>query len=177
MPRSPSPSPEPELPTLSIGELAARAGVRTSAIRYYESVGLLPPAARAGRYRRFPPNTVQLIATLRFAQRAGFTVSEIRTLFHGFGAEVPPAERWRVLAEQKVSELDALIADAQRMQHALQEGMRCGCLRVENCVIDGDAGCGLPGPAAAASPVTLALGRGARRPDAAKSRPAVSPTT
>ena len=66
-------------PTLSIGELAARAGVRTSAIRYYESVGLLPPAPRAGRYRRFTPETAQLIATLRFAQRAGFTVAEIRT--------------------------------------------------------------------------------------------------
>ncbi len=160
MPPSPSSSPSPDRPTLSIGELAALAGVRTSAIRYYESVGLLPPAPRAGRYRRFSPDTVQLIATLRFAQRAGFTISEIRTLFHGFGAEVPPAERWRVLAERKVSELDALISDAQRMRRALQEGMRCGCLRVEDCVIDGDAGC-LPGPATSATPV-VSLGRAAR---------------
>jgi len=148
-------------PTLSIGELAARAGVRTSAIRYYESIGLLPPAARAGRYRRFTPDTVRLIGTLRFAQRAGFTVSEIRTLFHGFGAEVPPAERWRVLAERKVSELDAMIADVQRMRRALQEGMRCGCVRVEDCVVDGDTGCCLPGPAAS-PPVVVSLARASR---------------
>jgi MerR family transcriptional regulator, redox-sensitive transcriptional activator SoxR len=153
----------PAAPTLSIGELAAQTGVRTSAIRYYESVGLLPEAPRVGGYRRYTRETVQLIATLRFAQRAGFTVAEIRTLFHGFGAEVPPAERWRVLAEQKVAELDALIADAERMRRALREGMRCGCLRVEDCVIDGDAGCCLPGPSAAA-PV-VALGRGPRRTD------------
>lgn len=158
MAHSTSPAPAP---SLSIGEVAARAGVRTSAIRYYESVGLLPPAPRAGRYRRYAPETVQLIATLRFAQRAGFTVAEIRTLFHGFGTEVPPAERWRVLAEQKVTELDALIADAQRMRRALQEGMRCGCLRVEDCVIDGDAGCCLPGPASAPERV-VSLGRASR---------------
>lgn len=98
---------------------------------------------------------VQLLATLRFAQRAGFTVSEIRTLFHGFGAEVPPVERWRTLAERKTVELDALIADAQRMRRVLQDGMRCGCLRVEDCVIDGDTGCCLPGPTGAAAPVAL----------------------
>lgn len=70
--------------------------------------------------------------------------------------------RPHVLAEQKVVELDALIADAQRMRRALQEGMRCGCLRVEDCVIEGDAGCCLPGPAATAAPVTLALARSVR---------------
>lgn len=163
MPQSTSPA---LAPTLSIGELAARAGVRTSAIRFYESAGLLPPAPRAGRYRRYAPEAVHLIATLRFAQRAGFTVAEIRTLFHGFGREVPPAERWRVLAERKVAEVDALIADAQRMRRALREGMRCGCLRIEDCVIDGDAGCCLPGPASAPEGlVSLGRATGGRRVD------------
>jgi MerR family redox-sensitive transcriptional activator SoxR len=106
-------------------------------------------------YRRYSAATVQLIATLRFAQRAGFTVAEIRTLFHGFGAEVPPAERWKQLAQRKVEELDALAADIQQMRRALLDGMRCGCLRVEDCVVQASSGCCLEGPASATRPVPL----------------------
>ena len=122
-----------EAQELTIGEVARRAGVRPSAIRYYESVGLLPAPRRASGRRRYDEGTVRLIATLRFAQRAGFTVAEIRTLFHGFGAEVPPAVQWRKLAERKVVELEELIASARRMRQALEVAMRCGCLRVEDC--------------------------------------------
>jgi MerR family redox-sensitive transcriptional activator SoxR len=132
---------------LSIGEVARDAGIRPSAIRYYESVGLLPEPRRKSGHRRYDASTVRLIGTLRFAQRAGFTVAEIRTLFHGFGAEVPPARRWQALAERKLQELDELIASAQRMRRAVEAGMRCGCLRIEDCATDLDAGCCLPAPA------------------------------
>ena len=120
-------------PSLTIGEVARRAGLRTSALRYYESVGLLPPPRRVNGRRRFDADVVRLLDTVRFAQRAGFTVAEIRTLFHGFGAEVPPSARWRKLADRKMAELDALVARAERMRQALKTAMRCGCLRIEDC--------------------------------------------
>lgn len=126
-------------PLLTIGQLAARVGVATSTIRYYESVGLLPAAARVHGARRYDEESVRLLSALRFAQRAGFSIAESRTLFHGFGAATPPAARWQAVAEQKLSELDALIADAQRMRRAVEKGLSCGCVHIEDC-FSGDVG-------------------------------------
>ena len=137
---------------LTIGEVATRVGLRTSALRYYESVGLVPPPKRVNGRRLFPPDVVRLLNTVRVAQQAGFSVAEIRTLFHGFGADVPPATRWRELASRKLEELDALVARAERMRTALKTAMRCGCLRIEDCEFHPEDGCTLPGP--------VSLGRG-----------------
>ena len=90
---------------LAIGEVARQTGLRTSALRYYESVGVLPPPRRVNGQRRFDADVVRLLRTVRFAQDAGFSVAEIRTLFHGFGTHVPPAARWRKLADRKLAEL------------------------------------------------------------------------
>ena len=141
---------------MTIGEVARRSGLRPSAVRYYESVGLLPAPRRVNGRRRFDADVVRLLGTIRFAQQAGFTVAEIRTLFHGFGAEVPPSARWRQLAKSKLAELDALVARAEQMRRALSTAMRCGCLRIEDCEFDAADGCTLPGP--------VALGRAARAP-------------
>lgn len=118
---------------LTIGEVARASGLPPSTLRYYESVGLLPPPRRVNGQRRFDADVVRLLGTVRFAQEAGFTVAEIRTLFHGFGAEVPPSTRWRQLAKAKLAELDALVERAERMRSALSAAMRCGCLRIEDC--------------------------------------------
>ncbi len=128
---------------LTIGQIAARTGVAKSAIRYYESVGLLPTPPRQNGARRYTGETVRLLSTLKFAQRAGFSIADIRSLFHGFGEDTPPAARWRAIAEEKKQDLDRLIADAQRMRLALVNGMQCGCVRIEDCISDGDVGCGL----------------------------------
>jgi MerR family transcriptional regulator, redox-sensitive transcriptional activator SoxR len=125
---------------LTIGDVAREAGIRPSAVRYYESVGVLPAPTRVNGQRRFDRDVVRLLGTVRFAQRAGFTVAEIRTLFHGFGADVPPSARWRKLATRKLQELDALVARAERMRRALQTAMRCGCLRIEDCEFPSDDG-------------------------------------
>jgi MerR family transcriptional regulator, redox-sensitive transcriptional activator SoxR len=136
--------------SLTIGKLAALTDVRPSAIRYYESVGLLPEPVRQSGRRRYSHDTIRLIGTLRFAQRAGFSVSEIRTLFHGFGADVPPAARWRRLADKKMADLDILIANAERMRRALKNGLQCGCVKIEDCVIESDTdGCCIPQQAGA----------------------------
>ena len=119
--------------SLSIGEVAARTGVRPSALRYYESVGLLPPPPRVSGRRRYGELTVGFVTLVQLAQRAGFRVDEIRTLLHGFTPDVAPAARWQQLAAQKVVELDERIAAAQRMRSMLDERMRCDCRRVEDC--------------------------------------------
>jgi MerR family redox-sensitive transcriptional activator SoxR len=131
---------------LTIGEVADQAGLRTSAVRYYESVGLLPASKRVNGRRVFGPEIVRLLHTVRFAQQAGFTVAEIRTLFHGFGANVPPSTRWRQMADRKLAELDALVARAERMRQALRAAMQCGCLRIEDCEFNPDNGYTLPEP-------------------------------
>ena len=120
---------------LPIGEVARLCGLRTSAVRYYEAVGLLPSPRRVNGRRVYGADVVRLLDTIRFAQQAGFTIAEIRTLFHGFGADVPPATRWRTLARDKLKELDALVARAEQMRRALKAAMRCGCLRIEDCGI------------------------------------------
>jgi MerR family transcriptional regulator, redox-sensitive transcriptional activator SoxR len=147
MTRSPGNRPQSADSGLSIGEVARRSGLRPSTLRYYESVGLLPPPRRVNGRRQFDADVVRLLGTVRFAQEAGFTVAEIRTLFHGFGADVPPAARWQQLAKSKLAELDALVARAERMRRALSTAMRCGCLRIEDCESDSVDGCTRPGPA------------------------------
>jgi MerR family transcriptional regulator, redox-sensitive transcriptional activator SoxR len=121
---------------MTIGEVAKRTGLRTSALRYYEDAGVLPAPRRLNGRRVYGEESVRVVEVLRFAQRAGFTLDEIRTLFHGFGADTPLNERWDALAKAKVAELDALIERAVRMKRAILAGLGCGCVRVEDCVVD-----------------------------------------
>lgn len=118
---------------LSIGEVARRTGIRPSALRYYEEAGVLPAPGRVSGRRCYDADVIRRIGVLRFAQQAGFTLQEIKTLFHGFGAETPLSARWRSLARQKLHELDVLAKRVQRMRRALQFGMKCGCVRIEDC--------------------------------------------
>ena len=120
---------------LSIGEVARRSGLRTSAVRYYEDAGLLPRPVRVNGRRRYTSGIVRVLGVLQFAQRAGFTLDEIRTLFHGFGGETPLNERWEAMAQAKLRELDELIARAEQMKRAISAGLACGCVRVEDCVL------------------------------------------
>jgi MerR family transcriptional regulator, redox-sensitive transcriptional activator SoxR len=126
---------------LTIGEVAQRAGIRPSALRYYESIGLLPAPKRVSGWRRYDESILPWVALIQLAQKAGFTMSEIQTLFHGFTPDTPPAARWRTLAATKLDELDALIERAQQMKHFLASGLRCDCLRLEDCVVNWEAEC------------------------------------
>lgn len=118
---------------LSIGEVARQAGIRASAIRYYEQAGLLPPPRRTSGQRRYDPAILDRLALIHFAQQAGFTIGEIRTLFEGFEEETPISLRWQTLARDKLEEVDALMDRAQRMRTLLGRALACGCLRVEDC--------------------------------------------
>ena len=117
---------------LAIGEVARRAGLRTSAIRYYEREGLLPPPPRSGGRRTYSPEVFTKLSVIRLAQQAGFTIPEIRRLMTGVRDE-PASARWRKLAEKKLEEIQAMIERAEAMRDLLQEGIRCGCVRLEDC--------------------------------------------
>src|SRR5713226_10752826 len=93
---------------MTIGEVAKRAGLRASAIRFYEKAGLLPKPVRSGGQRRYDGAILERLALLEFAKECGFTLAEVRQLFNGFRAEAPLSERLRSLARQKIMELDAL---------------------------------------------------------------------
>ncbi|HEY0738700.1 MAG TPA: MerR family transcriptional regulator [Herpetosiphonaceae bacterium] len=124
---------------LTIGEVARRAGIRTSALRYYESVGLLPAPRRVSGRRRYEAGIVQRVRVVQLAQAAGFTIAEIQTLLHGFAPDTPPAARWQRLAHDKLRELDAAIERIQTMKRILEMGLSCGCLRLEDCALVLDA--------------------------------------
>lgn len=118
---------------LSIGEVARRAGIRASAIRYYEQAGLLPTPRRTSGQRRYGPDILDQLAIIQFAQQAGFTIGEIRTLFEGFEEDAPISLRWQILARDKLAEVDALMDRAHRMRIVLGRSLACGCLRLDDC--------------------------------------------
>ena len=120
---------------LAIGDVARRAGIRPSALRYYESIGLLPQPRRVNGRRRYDESTVRMLKLIQLAQGAGFTVAEIQTLLHGFAPDTPPAARWQPLARRKLKELDDVIARIRMMKRILEAGLNCGCLRLEDCAV------------------------------------------
>lgn len=120
---------------IAIGEVARRAGINASAIRYYEKAGLLAEPDRVNGRRRYGPEVLDLLAVVRVAQQAGFTIAETRTLLHGFSAETPPSERWRQLAAEKLPELEIQIERTSAMKRLLERGLRCDCLSLEDCAL------------------------------------------
>jgi MerR family redox-sensitive transcriptional activator SoxR len=120
---------------LTIGEVARRTGMRTSALRYYESMGLLPEPHRvSGGHRRYDPSVLNVLSVLRMAQQAGFTIAEMHMLVAGFAPETPASERWQQLAQCKLQEVEAVIAHAQQTKRILEQLIQCGCLRLEECI-------------------------------------------
>ena len=119
--------------TLSIGEVACRAGISASAIRYYEKVGLVPEPERIGGKRRYEPEVIQRLSLIEAAKRLGLTIKEVYTLLYGFPAEAAASERWRLLASRKLEEVDELIAQLQQMRHLLKEALRCDCTSLDEC--------------------------------------------
>src|SRR2546429_1688937 len=116
---------------LTISEVARQAGIRASAIRYYESVRLLPTPQRVSGQRRYHVDILRRLAFIQAAQAVGFSVAEMQTLLHEPGGDMPLSTRWQSLAQRKLTEVDALIVRAQSMKQMLENGLHCGCLDLE----------------------------------------------
>jgi MerR family redox-sensitive transcriptional activator SoxR len=118
---------------MTIGEVAKEAGLRTSAIRYYEDSGLLPKAMRQRGQRRYDRGVMIRLVIIRMAQEAGFTIEEIHTLLSGFPEEMPASARWSELAKRKLPEVDARIERLRAVRAVLEESLSCGCLTLDAC--------------------------------------------
>jgi len=125
--------PEP----LTIGQVAAQAGIRTSSIRYYESVGVLPEPDRVSGQRRYPPEILTRLGFIDIAQQAGFSLDEIRELLDG-STEGQVSDRLQALARRKLPDIEELIARAEAMKGWLQAAGDCECPSLDLCVLFGD---------------------------------------
>jgi MerR family copper efflux transcriptional regulator len=107
---------------LTIGELARRVGVAPSALRYWEELGLLPPAARIYGQRRYPESAAGLVGVILLLRDVGFTLAEQKAFMASRGAA--PGD-WQRLARRKLAELDDQIANAQAAREAINHALRC----------------------------------------------------
>jgi DNA-binding transcriptional MerR regulator len=111
---------------LTIGELARRAGVTTSALRYYEELGLLPAPDRVSGQRRYPESAARLVAAILLYSDAGFTLAEQKALLTRHG------DRGQLM-RRKLAELDERIARAQAAREAISHGLRCPHEDITRC--------------------------------------------
>ncbi len=118
---------------MRIGVLAKAAGVSVPAIRYYESIGLLPTPVRVNGRRRYDARVLRRLTVIAAAQSMGFTIAEIAMLFHGFSADTPASARWHALAAEKYAQIDALIRRAEGMKRMLEAVSRCDCPTLDIC--------------------------------------------
>jgi DNA-binding transcriptional MerR regulator len=107
---------------LTIGELASRTGVATSALRYWEELGLLPAPARVSGQRRYPPSAVGLVGVVLVLRNVGFTLREVKAFI---ASRSPDGDRRRELYQRKLVELDQRISQAQVARTAIAHGLAC----------------------------------------------------
>lgn len=122
---------------LTIGQLAQRAGIRTSHIRYYEQVGVLPEPERVAGQRRYGEDVLRRLSIIDAAQRAGLTLEEIRPLTGPDNRSTNAGEHIRKVADAKLPEIEALIARAQAVREWLLLARTCDCRSVDVCELFG----------------------------------------
>ncbi|MGE4178126.1 MAG: redox-sensitive transcriptional activator SoxR [Thermoleophilia bacterium] len=136
--------------TMTIGEVAERSGVATSALRFYEDRGLLASERTEAGHRRYPRAVLRRVAFIVFAQRVGLTLEEIRHELDRLPSDrVPLRSEWSKLTGPWRERIDERIAELQRLRGSLDECIGCGCLSLDRCRLanPGDrAGAAGPGP-------------------------------
>ncbi len=113
---------------MTIGQVVKKSGFAASAIRYYEQIGLLPPAARNCSRRQYEASILGRLAVLQRTKACGFSLDETRELFYGFGETTPPSERWQTLACRKIAELDELERKIAASKELLKRPCKCNDL-------------------------------------------------
>jgi DNA-binding transcriptional MerR regulator len=118
---------------LAISDVARVFGLRTSAIRYYEQIGFLPPAMRRNGQRRYDNSALFRLAVVQRARETGFTLEEIRELFFGFPSGTPPPKRWHQLSQRKIVELRNRMKRLKLMETLLKRMENCRCDALDEC--------------------------------------------
>jgi MerR family redox-sensitive transcriptional activator SoxR len=118
---------------VTIGEVAEKAALATSAIRYYERTGLLKQPLRKNGRRIYSDDVLHQLVIIEFAKETGFTLSETKLLLHGFPENTPASARWKKMASKKIRELDVALAKTNAMRDMLEAMTSCRCRKLEQC--------------------------------------------
>lgn len=121
---------------MSIGEVAERSGLAPSALRHYETLGLIAAERTAGGRRVFRRGVLRRLATIRAGQRVGLSLEEIRESFGSLDPHVAPTKnQWRVISRRWAPLLDAKIAELESVRDNLAYCVGCGCLSMRQCAL------------------------------------------
>lgn len=121
---------------LSVGELARRSGVTTSALRFYEREGLISSHRTAGNQRRYSRDMLRRVAFIRVSQRVGIPLSVIRDALSVLPTgRAPSQDEWAALSAHWRADLDRRIQQLLKLRDELDDCIGCGCLTLERCVL------------------------------------------
>jgi MerR family redox-sensitive transcriptional activator SoxR len=119
---------------LTIGEVAKRSGIATSALRFYEDRGLIQSLRNRSGHRRYPRSVLRRVAFIVFAQRIGLSLDEVATGLAKLPTNrVPERADWAKLSSGWTSRIRERIAELERLQAGLTECIGCGCLSLDRC--------------------------------------------
>jgi MerR family redox-sensitive transcriptional activator SoxR len=119
---------------MKIGELAKRAGLNASAIRYYERASLLSAPHRVGGQRRYSDDALDRLLLIRFATEMGFTLAETKVFLNGLKNDAPVGPRWKRLAHRKIQEVLTNMQRERRLKSLLEHLLDCRCASLKACV-------------------------------------------
>lgn len=122
--------------TLTIGQVAARSGAATSALRYYESIGLISSIRTSGGQRRYARDVLRRVAVVRAGQRVGLPLSDIRAAFADLPSEAAPTVRdWARISRSWRAHLNRRISELELVRDELDACIGCGCLSLRRCAL------------------------------------------
>jgi MerR family redox-sensitive transcriptional activator SoxR len=124
---------------MRIGDLAKRAGIAASAIRYYEAAGILPRPSRKSGWRDYGDEALQRLNLIAVAQTAGFTLKETAELLRAADREGWRPAKFASLAERKIVEIDAKLDQLNFMRALLAKSQSCGCISLKDCAVYDEA--------------------------------------
>lgn len=119
---------------VTISELARRAGVATSALRYYEQLGLISSERTTGGQRRYARAMLRRVAFVRAAQAVGLSLGEVRVALARLPDERTPTKAdWNKVSATWIRRIDQRIAELERLRETLNSCIGCGCLSLRTC--------------------------------------------
>jgi MerR family redox-sensitive transcriptional activator SoxR len=123
-----------EVKRFSVGELAARAGVATSALRFYEANGLIASERNSSGHRRYRPDALRRVAFIQVAQRIGLSLGEVGEALASLpSGRTPTRDDWNALAGRWLPRIDDQIAALEQLRDRLDGCIGCGCLSLDTC--------------------------------------------